>query len=124
MRLTGRSRTPLACLACRDALALSTARAARPGGSDHVIFVSVGGFSAGVLRDRVGNDLAGDDAQFRLFGYEGAIPFDARSDCTHTVTLPNHTTVLTGRPGLRSAEHRAPLLHAPQTCLRAARRAR
>jgi hypothetical protein len=45
----------------------------------------------------IGNELAGIDAHFRRFGYEGESSFDARSDYTHTVTLPNHTTLLTGR---------------------------
>ena len=57
MRLTGRPRTPLGCLACSDALALPTAPPA----------------------------------------------FNARSDCTHTVTLPNHTNAFTGRRVLQPA---------------------
>jgi hypothetical protein len=101
VRLTGRPRTPLGCLACADALAPPTAHPPQPGGSDHVIFISVDGLSAGLLRDLIGNDLAGDYAHFRRFGYEGAITFNAHSDDTHTVTLPNHTIMLTGRPVLQ-----------------------
>jgi cysteine-rich repeat protein len=66
--------------------------------AEHVIQISVDGLSGILLQGLVQNDAAGDFAHFERFVAEGATTFNARADYTYTITLPNHTTMLTGRP--------------------------
>ncbi len=82
---------PLAAL-----LVVLAARAAS--GAEHVIHVSVDGLSAILLEELVEDDGAGDFANFARFVGEGATTWNARADYTHTITLPNHASMLTGRP--------------------------
>ena len=63
----------------------------------HVVHVSVDGLTVFVLADLMENDPAATAAFHRLVD-EGASTFDARTDATHTRTLPNHASMLTGRP--------------------------
>ena len=104
MRLTGRSRPMLRRrLACAAARAVPGAHPAQPGCVHYGIFIGVDGLSAGLLRGLIGNDLAGAYTHVRRFGYEGVTTFNARSDYTHEVTLPNRMTLSTGRPVLQPA---------------------
>lgn len=66
--------------------------------ADYVIHISVDGLRADLLNDLLANDTNGDYANFQRFVDEGATTFNARTDYTHTSTLPNHTSMLTGRP--------------------------
>ena len=66
--------------------------------AEHVIQISVDGLSGVLLQGLIQNDTAGDFAHFKRFVDEGATTFNARADYTYTITLPNHTTMLTGRP--------------------------
>ncbi|MFQ5492490.1 MAG: alkaline phosphatase family protein [Phycisphaerae bacterium] len=70
----------------------------RAGSVTHVIHISVDGLPAGLLHDLLANDSAGDFANFQRFVDEGATTFNARADHGNTTTLPNHTTMVTGRP--------------------------
>jgi hypothetical protein len=84
----------------RIALVAALALAAAPmgaSGAEHVIHISVDGLSATLLQTLLTN-LPGDYPNFARFVEEGATTFAARSDYTHTITLPNHTSMLTGRP--------------------------
>jgi len=76
--------------------ALAAARTARA--ADHVIQISVDGLSGILLQALVENDAVGDFASFARFVNEGASTYNARADYTHTITLPNHTSMITGRP--------------------------
>lgn len=67
---------------------------------EHVIHISVDGLRGDLLHDLLAKDDAGDYAGFQRFVDEGATTFNARTDFTHTITLPNHTCMLTGRPVL------------------------
>ena len=67
-------------------------------GAEHVIQISVDGLSGLLLQALVENDSVGDFASFARFVTEGATTYNARADYTYTITLPNHTTMLTGRP--------------------------
>jgi hypothetical protein len=71
--------------------------------ADHVIHVSVDGLHAGHLEALLAGDVQGDYAHFARFVDEGATTFNARADFTHTNTIPNHTTMLSGRPVLQPA---------------------
>lgn len=82
------------------ALALALAPARAPA-AEHVIHISVDGLSATLLEALIANDVNGDYASFARFVAEGATTFAARTDYTHTITLPNHTSMLTGRPVLQ-----------------------
>ena len=69
----------------------------------HVIQISVDGLHAEQLQtlllaqpERFGN--------FQRFIMEGVTTFNARSDVFSTYTLPNHTTMITGRPVLQPAD--------------------
>ncbi len=68
----------------------ATARAA-----EYVIHVSIDGLGAPLLQEMVD---AGEVPTLARLEREGAWTANARTDYTHTVTLLNHTAMLTGRP--------------------------
>lgn len=68
-----------------------------PGPVQHVIQISVDALGAKYLAQY----LKDSPADFNNFGRiiaEGASTLNARTDYTHTITLPNHTCMVTGRP--------------------------
>ncbi len=73
------------------------------GAAEHVIHISIDGLSATLLQALIAADTAGDFASFERFLDEGAYTWNARTDYTHSITLPNHTSMLTGRPVLQPA---------------------
>ena len=107
---SARPRTPglrkRAALRCRSSGILTAALAAlcaltapRTGfAADYVIQISVDGLSGILLQSLVQNDTVGDFASFARFMSEGAGTYNARADYTYTVTLPDHTSMITGRP--------------------------
>ncbi|MCH8343162.1 MAG: alkaline phosphatase family protein [Planctomycetes bacterium] len=70
---------------------------------EYVIHISVDGLRADLLETLIETDTTGTFANFKRFLDEGATTFNARTDFTHTNTLPNHTSMLTGRPVLQPA---------------------
>lgn len=75
--------------------------------AEHVIHISVDGLNAGLLEAHMS---AGSAPTFRRLQDEGAWTLNARTDYANTVTLPNHTTMITGRPvaavaGMPSTTH-------------------
>ena len=63
----------------------------------HVIHISVDGLRGNYLQTRIGaSPLLYPN--FKRFVVEGATTFNARTDFTYTDTLPNHTSMLSGRP--------------------------
>ncbi|MEX0938637.1 MAG: Ig-like domain-containing protein [Pirellulales bacterium] len=66
---------------------------------DHVIHISVDGLRSDLLQGLISSNPAEYDAFIQLEN-EGAFTYNARTDYTHTITLPNHTSMLTGRPVL------------------------
>ncbi|MEI2809509.1 MAG: alkaline phosphatase [Nocardioides sp.] len=60
----------------------------------HVIALSIDGLSPAALT-QLGNEALPGFTRMRA---EGASTLNARSDYDYTVTLPNHTSMLTGRP--------------------------
>ena len=66
-------------------------------GAEYVIHISVDGLNAGVMQSLID---AGEAPNFKRFEDEGAWTINARADYSFTNTLPNHTTILTGRPVL------------------------
>lgn len=77
---------------------LCAAAPARAGAAQYAIHISVDGLSGTLLQALIAGDTTGSYANFARFVAEGATTFDARTDYTHTITLPNHTSMLTGRP--------------------------
>jgi hypothetical protein len=67
-------------------------------GADHVIHISVDGLNAAHLKSVMD---AGNAPTFKRLRDEGASTLNARTDFTHTNTLPNHTCMLTCRPVLQ-----------------------
>jgi hypothetical protein len=63
--------------------------------AEFVIHISVDGLNAELLREAI---EAGRAPTFQRLIGEGASTLNARTDDTYTVTLPNHTSMLTGRP--------------------------
>jgi hypothetical protein len=80
---------------------LALVRPAASAPVEHVIFISVDGLRADLLSDLLTEDATGDFATFQRLVDEGASTFNARTDYSITKTLPNHTTMLTGRPVLQ-----------------------
>ena len=68
---------------------------------EYVIHVSVDGLRADLLQSLMQSDNEGNFGSFRRLVDEGASTFNARTDYSHTVTIPNHTSMLTGRPVLQ-----------------------
>ncbi len=64
---------------------------------NHVIHISVDGLRGDFLETRVNNSPL-LYPNFKRFVDEGATTYNARTDYTHTNTIPNHTSMLTGRP--------------------------
>jgi predicted AlkP superfamily pyrophosphatase or phosphodiesterase len=60
-----------------------------------VIHISVDGLHSEHLQQVID---AGDAPTFKRLQTEAAWTLNARTDYTHTITLPNHTCMLTGRP--------------------------
>ncbi len=63
---------------------------------EHVIFISVDGLGAVYLDDMVGAGKVPNIEE--RFIENGLWTYNARTDATKTVTIPNHTTMITGRP--------------------------
>jgi hypothetical protein len=67
--------------------------------AEYVIHISVDGLNAGAMQSLID---AGQAPSFKRFEDEGAWTTNARADYSFTNTLPNHTTILTGRPVLET----------------------
>jgi hypothetical protein len=67
-------------------------------GAEYVLHISVDGLRPSYLQDAINN---GDAPNFERFLLQGATTMNARTDYTHTITLPNHATMLTSRPVLQ-----------------------
>ena len=66
-------------------------------GVSHVIHISIDGLRGDLLESYI-NTSPLDYPNFKRFVDEGATTFNARTDYSNTETLPNHTSMLTGRP--------------------------
>lgn len=87
-----------ALLATSALLATTSARAAD---ASYVIQISVDGLRGDLLASELAHDSLNTLPNFARFVAEGAVTFNARTDYDVTVTLPNHTTMVTGRPVLQ-----------------------
>jgi hypothetical protein len=89
--------------ACFQVLAvLALALLSQPAAAaDYVIQVSVDGLRGDFLATLLAQDSTHSLIGFQRFVAEGATTFNARADYGVTVTLPNHTTMITGRPVTR-----------------------
>lgn len=70
---------------------------------NHVIHISIDGLRGDLLEAGIETSPQ-DYPNFKRFVDEGATTFNARTDYTNTETLPNHTSMLTGRPVDRPSE--------------------
>jgi hypothetical protein len=89
-------------------LLLTSAIPARAQDIQYVLQISVDGLHAGQLQALL-LERPDEFANFRRFVTEGATTFNARTDYFSTVTLPNHTSMITGRPVRQPADD--PTLH-------------
>ncbi len=77
---------------------------------EYVIQLSVDGVNARILQAEMASHPAEYSNWQRLVD-EGASTFNARADLTHTRTLPNHTSMVTGRPVSQPAGQPAVVHH-------------
>ncbi len=89
-RLLAALAATVAVIGAAISISCSPARAA-----DYVIHVSIDGLGGPLLQEIID---AGDAPTLARLEREGAWTANARTDYTYTVTLPNHTSMLTGRP--------------------------
>lgn len=68
--------------------------------AEHVIHISIDGLRGDLLEELINSQPHLYPAFVRLTT-EGAYTFKARTDYTHTNTIPNHTAMITGRPTLQ-----------------------
>jgi hypothetical protein len=101
LRLPTPTRRAVLRLLLATPLLLSAPAHARP--VDHVIHISVDGANAILLADLLAGDSRGEYPNLVRMIDEGASTLNARTDFTHTNTLPNHTSQITGRPVTRPA---------------------
>jgi hypothetical protein len=80
-------------------LVVAPAAHAAAASADYVIAISVDGLGSGYLQTLIDQ---GQAPNFQRFQKEGAWTNNARADRDVTVTLPNHTSMITGR-GVRGA---------------------
>src|SRR5262245_28650200 len=66
--------------------------------ADYVIHISIDGLRPSYMQTVIDGGLA---PSLRRFQLEGAWTNNSRTDYTHTITLPNHTSMITGRPVLQ-----------------------
>jgi hypothetical protein len=66
----------------------------------HVVHISVDGLRGDLLKSLV-DESPELYPNFQRFVVEGATTFNARTDVMSTVTMPNHVSMLTGRPAVR-----------------------
>jgi hypothetical protein len=74
----------------------------------YVFHISVDGLHSGQLENLL-RTRPDQYTNFQRFVTEGATTFNARTDYSNTVTLPNHTTMISGRPVNQPADD--PTLH-------------
>lgn len=72
---------------------------AAPGRIKHIIHISVDGLRGDFLRTLIESPDS-PYVTFQRLRAEGAVTFNARCDYALSLTVPNHTTMLTGRPSL------------------------
>ena len=90
------------------AVALAFAACGTPLLATHVVHISVDGLAGDRLRELIHTEQL---PNFARLAREGACTFNARTDFTNTFTLPNHTSMLTGRPVLRPEGQPADVHH-------------
>jgi hypothetical protein len=90
-------------------ITIALALAATPLHATHVIHISVDGLRSDKLQELIDTDQL---PNFKRLVREGACTFNARTDFSNTFTLPNHTSMLTGRPVLRPEGQPADVHHA------------
>ncbi len=85
----------------RTPLGIETLESRRLLAVDFVVHISVDGLGGPYLEPLIREEATsgrGDYANYLRLTSEGSFTFNARTDFSHTTTLPNHTTMLTGRP--------------------------
>ena len=89
-----KTRPPLLTVAILAILAAAPAGQALAAAAQYVVFISADGLGSSYLQSLVDK---GEAANFRRFQAEGAWTNNARTDYDWTITLPNHTCMITGR---------------------------
>lgn len=86
---------------CRDGQR-SSGRGVAQAAIEYVIHISVDGVNAGMLQGYIAADPVAF-SNYKRFVDEGESTFNARTDYEYTVTQPNHTCMVTGRPVIEAA---------------------
>jgi len=78
---------------------------------EYVIHISVDGLRGDFLAERLDNDTENLYNNFERLRQEGVSTFQSRTDDMVTLTIPNHTSMLTGRPVARLGIYPETLYH-------------
>jgi hypothetical protein len=100
-----------AAVAIAALIVIGAARLGWAAPADYVIQISLDGMRGDLLEAALDHDSTGSLPAFHRLVREGATTFNARSDYSSTSTLPNHTTMLTGRPVSRPVGQPATVAH-------------
>ena len=76
---------------------LNAAAGAKPPQARHVIVISVDGMGSEYVKPLLAAGLTNELTAFKRIQAEGAGTLNARNDADFAITLPNHTTMMTGR---------------------------
>jgi hypothetical protein len=89
----------------------ASAPGSRAAEASYVIQISVDGLRGDLLASELAADSTHTLPNFARFVAEGAVTFNARADYGVTVTLPNHVTMVTGRPVLQPLRQSSAVHH-------------
>ena len=79
--------------------------------AQYVILISVDGLGSAYIKPLLQSGLTNELTTFKRLQSEGVGTLNARDDANYAITLPNHTSMVTGRGVVGPAGHNLSLIH-------------